>query len=150
FPVGGGPGQPQRGRRLFHRETGKNPRLDDPRGGGFLGGQAVQGVVQLQKPFVVAAGGQLKALDGDPWSELLSPRGVDQDAAHRLGRGGKEVAAVGELLIAHQAQVGLVDQGRRVQGLPRLFLGQLGRRQLAQLLVDQRQELRGGVRVAPL
>ena len=36
------------------------------------------------------------------------------------------------------------------QRLPRLLLSQLLRRQLAQLLVDQRQELLGGVGIASL
>ena len=41
-------------------------------------------------------------------------------------------------------------QGRRLERLPRPFLRQLPRRQPAQLLVDQRQQLLGGARVAPL
>ena len=51
---------------------------------------------------------------------------------------------------ADEPQVGLVDQGGRLERLPRLLLGQLLGRQLAQLVVDQRQELLGGVRVALL
>ena len=43
-----------------------------------------------------------------------------------------------------------MHQGRGLERLPRLLLGQLLRRQLAQLVVDQRQELLGGVRVALL
>ena len=43
-----------------------------------------------------------------------------------------------------------MDQGRGLERLARLLLGQLLRRQLAQLVVDQRQELLGGVRVALL
>ena len=50
----------------------------------------------------------------------------------------------------HQPQVGLVDQGGGLERLARLLLGQPLRRQLAQLVVDQRQELLGGVRVALL
>ena len=49
---------------------------------------------------------------------------------------------------ADQAQVGLVDQGGGLGRLPRRFPGKLLRGQLAQLVVDQRQELAGGVRVA--
>ena len=44
-------------------------------------------------------------------------------------------------LAAHQAQVGRVDQGGRLQRLVGPFVGQLLGRQLAQLIVDQRQEL---------
>ena len=48
----------------------------------------------------------------------------------------------------HQAQVRLVDQGGGVERLARFFVGQLVGRQLAQLLVDQGQELVGRARVA--
>src|SRR5262249_28510735 len=50
----------------------------------------------------------------------------------------------------HQPQVRLVHQRGRLQGLAGLFVGQLVGRELAQLVVDQRQELRGGLRVALL
>src|SRR5262249_14521291 len=48
----------------------------------------------------------------------------------------------------HQAQVGLVDQGGGVEGLSRLLVRQLLDGQLAQFVVDQRQELLGGLGVA--
>jgi hypothetical protein len=50
--------------------------------------------------------------------------------------------------LAEKAQVGLVDQGGRLERLPRRLMGQLVGGELAQLVVDQRQELLGGVRVA--
>ena len=53
-------------------------------------------------------------------------------------------------LAADQPQVRLVDQGGGLQRLAGLLLGQLLGRQLAQLVVDQRQELLGGVRIAAL
>jgi hypothetical protein len=43
-----------------------------------------------------------------------------------------------------------VDQGGRLERLPGLLVGQPGRRELAQLLVDQRQKVGSGVRVAGL
>ena len=49
-----------------------------------------------------------------------------------------------------QPEVRLVDQGRRLERLARLLLGQLRCGQLAQLVVDQRQELLGGLGVAVL
>ena len=55
-----------------------------------------------------------------------------------------------DLLAIHQPQVGLVDQGRGLERLARLLLRQLLSRQLAQLVVDQRQQLLGGLRVALL
>src|SRR5262249_12105531 len=50
----------------------------------------------------------------------------------------------------NKAKVGLVHQRGGLQGLSRLLLGQLRRRELAQLVVDQRQELLRGGRVALL
>ncbi len=49
-----------------------------------------------------------------------------------------------------QPQIGLVDQGRGVERLPRRLPGQLVRRQPAQLLVDEREQLLGGLWVALL
>jgi hypothetical protein len=46
-----------------------------------------------------------------------------------------------EVLIADQSKVGLVDEGGGVEGMPRLLMGQLRRRELAQLVVDQRQQI---------
>jgi hypothetical protein len=43
-----------------------------------------------------------------------------------------------------------VDEGRRLERLPRRLVGQPVRGQTAQLAVDQRQQLRGGLRVALL
>ena len=45
--------------------------------------------------------------------------------------------------------VGLMDKGRWLQSLAGVFLSQVPRGQLAQLAVDQGQELCGRVRVAP-
>ena len=78
---------------------------------------------------------------------------IDQDAAHGLGRGGEEVAAavpVLGLLDVHESEVGLVDQGRGLERLPGRLVGQPLGRQLPQLVVDQGQQLPGGVRVALL
>ena len=41
-----------------------------------------------------------------------------------------------------------MHQRRRLQRLPRLLVGQLRRRQLPQLVIDQRQELLGRRRIA--
>src|SRR5438128_8669836 len=49
-----------------------------------------------------------------------------------------------------QAQVRFVDQCRGVERLPWLFMGQFRRSETAQLIVDERQQLRSGVRVALL
>ena len=76
-----------------------------------------------------------------------------ENASHGLGRGGKEMAATVPLLgllDIDQPEVGLVDQGGRLQRLAGRLLGQLPRRQPPQFVVDQRQELLGRLRVALL
>src|SRR5262245_34236555 len=73
---------------------------------------------------------------------------LNQDAAHRLGSGREEVTAGGKLLVAHQPQVSLMNQGRRVKRLPRLLAGQLHRGEATELIRHQRQQLPGGLGVA--
>jgi hypothetical protein len=69
---------------------------------------------------------------------LLAARRLDQDAAHRLGRGGQKMATIGELLIANQTQVRLVHQRGGVHGMPRFFVSEFLSRQTPQLIVNQR------------
>ena len=54
------------------------------------------------------------------------------------------------LLVVNQPQIRLVDQGRGLERLAGLLVRQFVRREFAQFLVDQRQELAGRVRVTPL
>ena len=53
-------------------------------------------------------------------------------------------------LTADQAEVGLVHQGGGLEGLAGLLLRELPRGELAELVVDQGQELLGRLRVAVL
>ena len=91
-----------------------------------------------------------------PWARLCRafPAGaIDEDTAHGLGCRGEEVAATVPLLApvrVDQPQVRLVDQGRGLERLAGLLLRQPLGGQLAELVVDQRQELLGGLGVAVL
>jgi hypothetical protein len=74
---------------------------------------------------------------------------VHHGAAHGLG--GEEVPARvpgPNLFLADQSEVRLMGQRRGLQRLPRLLPREPPRRELAQLVVDERQELLRGVRVA--
>src|SRR5262245_37554217 len=50
-------------------------------------------------------------------------------------------------MLATRKEPTSVDQRGRLQGLARLLVGQPGRRELAQLVVDQRQQLLGRRRI---
>jgi hypothetical protein len=80
----------------------------------------------------------------------LAARIVDQDETHGFGGSGKEVTAARELSIANQPQVCLMNQTGGLQRLPRFLLRQLLAGELAQLVIDQRQELLSGLKVALL
>ena len=77
---------------------------------------------------------------------------IDEDAAHHLRGDAEELRPVvpGGALI-DQPQVGLVDEGGRLQGVALALAPQMGRGPAAKLLVDQRHEpiARARVAVAP-
>ena len=122
-------------------------------------GKLLQGLVLGQNVLRVPAGaegGEIRVFAPPPAAVLPAPHTasvLDQDAPHRLRRGAEEVAAavpILYLLRAHQPQVSLMDHGSRLERLTRLFLCQPVRRELAQLVVNQRQELFSGGRIALL
>jgi hypothetical protein len=82
---------------------------------------------------------------------VLAPRDLDEDAAHSLGRGGEEVAAVLPALHVprtYQPHVRFVDERGGVESLPRLLVGHVDRGEAAQLVVNERKEVRRGVPIA--
>ena len=84
---------------------------------------------------------------------LLMAGSIDQDAAHCLGGRCEEMFAAipGPVLFpSHEPEVGLINQGGRLERLARLLLGQLSGSQLPQLVIDQRQQVLRGGRIACL
>ncbi len=81
-----------------------------------------------------------------PLERLLAAGGFDEDASH--GRGGEEVSAAAELLIPDESQVRFVDEGGGVERVARPFLRHPRRGELAQLAVDERQQVARGAAVA--
>jgi hypothetical protein len=71
---------------------------------------------------------------------------LDEDAAHRLGRGVEEMSPVRppERLIAKQAQVRLMDQGGGLKGVPGALLGHTLLRDGAELGIHKLEQLIGG------
>jgi hypothetical protein len=147
----------QRVRRLRHRQTAEETQLDDASELGIHRRQTRQGLVERQQIARVL----LEQLDhllqrhalaaGDALVRPATPRVVDQHAAHSARGDAQEVLAVREadgVGGTGEPQPGLVDQGRRLQRVAGGALTHRAGGESAQLLVDQRQELVGGVRVA--
>src|SRR5262249_19275217 len=87
------------------------------------------------------------------FASFLAASVLDQDAPHRLRGCGEEVSMAVPLLLltlADEPEIGLVDQIGRLKALPRRRARESVGGQAAQFLVDQRQELLGGLQVAPL
>jgi hypothetical protein len=86
-----------------------------------------------------------------PLFGLLSTCILDQNPPHRLSRSRKEVATavpVLGFLDVHKPDVRLVHQRRRLQGLSRLLVDELGRSQFAKLVVHEGQQFHGRRRIA--
>ncbi len=104
--------------------------------GGFLLGTRIRQAVERQRGAAVAGTTALVRRAG--------ARVVVEDAAHRLGGGAEEVRAVlpRQLLWTDEAQERFVHERRRLQRVAGAFAAQRLLRQRAQLLVDERQQLR--------
>src|SRR5262245_5091277 len=76
---------------------------------------------------------------------MASP--VDQNAPHRLGSDSEKMLAVAESIEVSQTEIGFLHQGGGIERLAGVVAGQLPRRQLAQLIINQRQQ--SGWRTGP-
>src|SRR5204862_479482 len=88
---------------VLDRQPGKVAQLDQSGGLGVLGGQPGQGIIDVQKFVRWRGEADVGGVEGHTttlaaaFGGLLAPRLIDQDAAHGLGTGGKEMAAAVEL-----------------------------------------------------
>jgi len=81
---------------------------------------------------------------------LLTAGGIDQNSTHSLGRGGKKVpAAIPVLVIAppDQPEVRLMNQRCRLEGMLGRLRSHASGSELAQLVVNEREQFRGGLAV---
>ena len=85
--------------------------------------------------------------------EARSTRRGSEDAPHRLGgyrrKVAKDVSVLGFLNI-HQTDVGVMDQGSRLQSLKGLFIRQFGCGELSKFFLDRRQERFGRAQITVL
>lgn len=123
-----------------------------------VGGEAIERLVDEKQLLVVPERrGDVEAgVTGADLRELatmadgaLAAGIVNQDTPHALGGGGEEMGTVGplRLCVTAEAQPDFVDERGGLQGLAGRFVGQLGGGECAQLVVDERQQLRGRVRI---
>src|SRR6266581_3618987 len=145
---GGAFGNSQQPRRLDIRQTGKETQLDQLRAERITRRQFLQRLVHRQQMPVVAQdrnveSGHVNALQfAAVFDAPLAPGVFDEDAPHRLGCCGEEMAAAIPLLVcpAGETQPRLMHQRRRLQGLAWPFVGHLVRRELAQFLIDEGEQ----------
>src|SRR5262245_57391022 len=151
--VGGAWRYAQDVRGLIVGQTGKVAQLDEASLERLFGGEAIQRLVESQQFFIGLGCCLMTEWLSTPSAPrllgLLAASLVDQDSPHGIGGSREEVSAISidpRLGDAHQPQEGLVDQSCGFERLPASLLLQSLRRQLSQLIVDQRQELLGGLR----
>ena len=79
------------------------------------------------------------------------PGMFDQDAAHRLGCRAEKVGAIlkRRSVLAAEPKPGFVDERGGLEGVTRSFARHLLRRQPAEFVIDQRQQFRSSLRIAP-
>jgi len=124
-------------------------QLDQLGGLGILSSQPGESLVDREKVFGRRSAAGVHGFERDATALATAFDGpfraglIDQDAPHGLGSRSEEMTFALPLRFRHpgltfrarnQAQVGLVDQGRCLEGLTGLFVGQFLRRQLPQLV----------------
>jgi hypothetical protein len=119
-PVGDGSREPHGLACLVDREPTEEVELSHlSRGGVFLPEPSEQFVEREDEIGVLGDGTNLvEKLDSRSTSRSLQPLTiasvVDEDAPHRLGRGGEEVASAIKVLVTDEPEVSLVDEGRAI------------------------------------
>src|SRR6516225_10827346 len=155
LPVQGARRQAEDFRRLVRRQPAEVAQQHDLRLQRVLFFQLFQGLVDRQDVLgrrLEDGTGLVQLLavpPAAPYRAGLAPRLLDEDVAHGAGGGEEEVlpGLPADVALVGQAQVGLVDQRRRLQGLAGRQLGHAGAGQLAKLLIHDGQQAlrRGGV-----
>src|SRR5262249_23269706 len=129
--VGGPGGDAQDAGGLFQLQPREEAELDQLGTKGVLPRQFLQGLIDGREVVRGLFDGEVDLVQAEPapiaapLQAALVAGAVQQDASHGFRDGGKEMPAAVpalNLLRADQPDVSLVDQGRGVERLPRLFL----------------------------
>ena len=131
-------------------QAGEVPQPDKLEYGEVFAFQLAEGIVNRQQLVGCCAGGDIDVIN----IKSAAPRHlflaslhtglIDQNAPHRFGCCGKEVAAIipaFPVFSTDQTQIRLMHQSCGLQSLPGLFLGKFMSSQFAQFRVDQGQQL---------
>src|SRR5205823_285262 len=117
-------------RDLLMTEAGEMAQLSHLGGGGVLLGEFGNCLIQGNEPVVGRRGrriDQLNSLQGTATLlTFLAPGVFNQDAAHGLSRGGKEVPSISPALLITRTdhpEIRFMDQGRGLERLPWFFVG---------------------------
>lgn len=122
-------------------------------------GQSIKRVVQLEELNVIPfrCGGIESGGAGADFFKLASmsnrtftARTINQDTPHAFGRSGEKLRAIlpKRLRVPSESQPRLMHERGRLQRLPRGFARHFRRRELAQFVIHERQNLIGRLRVA--
>lgn len=146
-------------RSLFDRQSGEVAKFDELSLDRIARSELVERFVQSQQVLRGLWSSDLQVvqplLDLSAAALLTAPTsgGFHQDAAHGLGCGSKEMAAMVPLVAArctHQPNICLVNESGRLKRVSGRLGSQPGSGKAAQLVVDQGQQLSGRMRVAPV
>src|SRR6266567_4944309 len=156
--IDGGQGNPQNLRYLLIAHASEIPQFDQFGLNGILDAERVKHFVHGQQLVIRARSSQFKflnfhALEAPPVTlSLFAPSTIYQDVAHRLGRSRKKMRAISErrILGPDQPQPGLMHQGSRLKRLAGSLLRHLRRCQMPQFIVNQFEQLGGGLGIALL
>jgi len=148
--------QPQDLGCLFHREAHEIAQFDHLRRERFLQRETFEGLMNGQQ-FIRRSGGNEPRLpirvglgEAPPFARPPAAGPVDQDAPHRFGGDGEEMATVLPtlVLIGRQTQPDFMNQGGGLKCLAGPLPRQPGGSQLSQFGIDQRQQFFCGLGIA--
>ena len=129
--------------RFFHAESAKKTHFDNLN---FTRIDLCQGghrIVECYQIRILAATYHGRLVQGNmqhiaPTFQVTAPRMIDQNASHQLGRNREKMGAILPLhvLVIHQAHVGFVDQGTRLQAMSRPLTSHVASRQAVEFVIN--------------